>query len=250
MPQRGKGQATVVFDTRCFDPLPLESFPGIPPVVRSQSERGVGDCKIAPKSSCIVLLRRPRTETSEELLYLVVSVHLDSAPPSNLTKVRIRRQQLRAVLEEVRIAVKTLKGSGRSGVVVIGGDFNAERTEFVHCEGLSQDEIEPQYASIACADDGPQLKLHCEGLDGGTIEEVCPRGQTTCTRAGKAMVIDFAFVGTFGLAADELPKGTPTQIATLAGIEAASNPVSGTFSSILTFGSDHLPVSFESEYLP
>ena len=133
-------------------------------VVRSDAERGVGPCVIAPKSSCVVLLHRrsasqadtdasgydhapikevDKRSSSSSLfnktsasstpsssfhdstlstsglvtsrrddslssvspwkpsLVLVAVVHLESAPPSQSPKVRLRRAQMRALLAEV-----------------------------------------------------------------------------------------------------------------------------------------------------
>eukprot|EP00037_Helgoeca_nana_P028429 m.334402 g.334402 ORF g.334402 m.334402 type:complete len:626 (-) comp27755_c0_seq1:83-1960(-) len=271
LPQRGKGQATVIFDADVFEPMASDTLPGvhIPSYVRSMAAQGAGgECTIAPKSSCVVLLRR-RAKDHATSLYLVAAVHLDSAPATNIAKVRTRRRQVRALLAEISTAVTSLASAGHCGVVLVGGDFNGERAEFVYGAGLPHDELVPAFASFAGGQgcpaptdpsrgepengdgDGARLWLKCDGVDDGHLHEVAPQSSTTCTRAGTAVVIDFAFAGTFGFRQADAPcdVGVPHPTTTRDEVDRGSDPVDGTFTSILQFGSDHFPVAFDSDLL-
>ena len=109
-----------------------------------------------PKSSCVVLLRQLPAPTAAGIgrgagsaaddasesfsldstmpdlpLVLACTVHLSSAPSSDTRKVKHRRGEMRATLHELSQAVALIKSQDRCCVVVLSGDFNAIREEFV-----------------------------------------------------------------------------------------------------------------------
>jgi hypothetical protein len=106
--------------------------------------------------------------------------------------------------------------------VIVAGDFNAVREEFVYGNGpdffatpsvtavepklahptvgaeLAPDELLPAIARLDEESGG--LVLVCDGVDGGELREVAPLDTALCTRSGSTMVIDFVFMGTVGCA--------------------------------------------------
>lgn len=89
---------------------------------------------VAPKSSCVALLRR-RSDHPPSPYLLVVALHLASAPPSDSPIVALRRLQLHALLEEVGGVCDQLRARGCPCKVLVGGDFNAVREELVYGNG-------------------------------------------------------------------------------------------------------------------
>ena len=274
---RGRGEATVLFDANEYEPADLPGLE-VPGYVRSVQEQGGGEAASAylPKSSCMVLLRRrsPAPKSGGDdgcTLLLAVAVHLESAPPSDGKKVRTRRAQLRAVLGEISLAGRALAAAGMRCAVALGGDFNALKEEFVFGNGeaffaspgaaavhpalrrpvdgqtLSEAEMGSELARIG---DSGGLTLACEGADGGELWEAshnpATAGEVQCTRAGKAMLIDFVFAGSFG-GGGQL-KTAPHPIASAEETAEAANEEYGIHSAVLRFGSDHLPVAADFDF--
>lgn len=204
-PERGCGQATILYDSAEFEPV--HELPGdgsnselrvIPGVVRSLKEQGLGESAVRPKSSCMLLLRQHcrdniegQADSSAGQLLLVCAVHLESAQPSDTRKVLLRRQQVRAMLSEVSGVAKSLLAAGAPPcTVAIGGDFNAIREEFLHgnsgeffaCAGTQlvkpafRPPVTPVGADemgdpIAVLEAGGPLRMLCDGVDGGELVE-------------------------------------------------------------------------------
>lgn len=275
LPERGCGQATVLFDSTEFETVDVDGV-HVPGIVRSQAEQGTGESPVRPKSSCLVLLRRrpdaaqKKHKIGVELsLVLVGAMHMESAPPSDSHKVALRRQQLRALLSEISLIAQDMLKQGLRCTVLLGGDFNAIREESVHgntdkfyeCQGtqhvrpalqrpkdgtaLSE---EAMGSPIARIDEGGGLMLACKGVDGGELIEATMNpaelpgavgGRMGCTRAGNSMVIDFIFCGGIGgLGADTAPH----VIATDEEAATAADESYGVLSAVQRWGSDHLPV--------
>lgn len=244
-------QAGIFFDPELFQRVvDGDGRTPIPPVK-------VGTCghEYAPKHSCLTVLRR----RCDGMLFLVAAVHMESGEPSHSEKVAQRAHSLAALLCELTTAVEALVRAGLSGVVVVGGDFNGLREEYVFGNG---EEFFSQAAVRACqpakqrpqgvpfipeltrASLGPsgELRLKCDALDGGELYEAsCAKG---CTRASATDVIDFIFVGSFGglcLSASKCTVCTDEQAAACADVK------DGARIAILEWGSDHLPVMCELE---
>ena len=98
--------------------------------------------------------------------------------------------------------------------------------------------------------DSGGLTLACEGADGGELWEAshnpATAGEVQCTRAGKAMLIDFVFAGSFG-GGGQL-KTAPHPIASAEETAEAANEEYGIHSAVLRFGSDHLPVAADFDF--
>lgn len=253
----GKGQASIIFNTELFEPLPEISGITLPRAFRSVRDIGAGDCTLAPKSSCLVLLQCRGSGT----LIIVGAVHLDSAPPADSKKVLVRQAQIKSVLAEVSLAARSLAEVGQRCLFILGGDFNALREEFVLGNGddfyaapgvaavrprmdrplETVPPLEPAVAELA--EDG-SLRLLCDGIDGGALREVsylrCADGVVPCTRAGKSMVIDFLFAGHVGLPG---VQATTHELVSAADAAAAADPTSGVHWAVMQWGSDHLPVA-------
>ena len=100
------------------------------------------------------------------------------------------------------------------------------------------------------------LELFCDGADGGGVLREASQPDRNmdvgCTRAGKSVVIDFLFVGSFGcsgsgsggdavaVAAD---TARPRDVVSPEQAAAAADEKSGIYANVLEFGSDHLPVA-------
>ena len=92
--------------------------------------------------------------------------------------------------------------------------------------------------------------------DGGYVTEASILGDGRgCTRAGKAMVIDYIFVGSLHRQADPVDPGAVTVTESTRGVKtsavrvvsakqaaSASDPKCGVKFAVQEFGSDHLPV--------
>eukprot|EP00931_Biecheleriopsis_adriatica_P065588 TRINITY_DN40091_c0_g1_i1.p1 TRINITY_DN40091_c0_g1~~TRINITY_DN40091_c0_g1_i1.p1 ORF type:complete len:692 (+),score=139.46 TRINITY_DN40091_c0_g1_i1:128-2077(+) len=254
----GLGQASILFDGDVFEHLTDVDGVTVPVAARSDKERGVGDDPYAPKSSCMLLLKHKSTST----LVLAGAFHLESSPPSDSKKVLQRRAQVKAFLAEVSLAAESLASAGHRCLFVFGGDFNALREEFVHGTGdaffaspgvqsvipkLAQPKVavdapEPSFARLA--EDG-SLRLFCKGVDGGELFEASRAadgadGEVLCTRAGKSMVIDFLFVGSTGFAGVDT---SPVRLVSPEEARLAADAEYGIHSTVMQFGSDHLPVA-------
>jgi hypothetical protein len=98
---QGRGMATIVYDGATFEPASSSDLRGVtlPPFIRSLREQGEGDEGAAPKSSCVVPLRR----RDDSALLLAAVLHLESGAPSDSAKVRFRAAQLRASLSELQV---------------------------------------------------------------------------------------------------------------------------------------------------
>jgi len=198
----GRGGAVIVFDCEMFDQVTSLAGVKIPEQISADG---------APKSSSVVLLRH-RTAGH---LCLIVAVHLESGPSTDSDKVRKRQVQTEVLLAEVHALVSSL--SGEHGLVLIGGDFNALREEFVLGTG-------DEFFSTAAVDaagfhqrpgdhgllpktalasfGGRDLQFACPSVDGGWLREVSrhdvPDAEVASTKGGSKMVIDFILAGTFG----------------------------------------------------
>ena len=134
-PEAGKGQASVLYDEEIFTPVIQGEFEGLhlPGFIRSEVEQGIaGGVSKCPKSSCLVLLRQKVDREAGRELHLVVAVHLASAPPSDSDTVRLRRAQIRSILSEISGIAAYFRERRIPCVVILGGDFNALREEFLH----------------------------------------------------------------------------------------------------------------------
>jgi len=257
---RGSGTASILFDNSEFERLLEIDGVVVPGVARSDCERGVLDgSHAAPKSSCLALLRH----REKSALVLVGAVHLESGPPSSSDKVILRRDQLRALLAETSLVVEGLHSLGHGCSVIIGGDFNAVREEFVFGNGAefystagvaklqpplrkprAGTDVQAPHPPLArLADDG-SLHLFCGGIDGGELRESSRTahdlaGKVACTRAGNSMVIDFVLTGRAGggmCDVKALELVAPEESA------EAADPEYGIHAAVLRWGSDHLPV--------
>lgn len=244
-----------------------------------------------PKSSCILMLRQRCSGSTEGqgqavpragALLLVCAVHLESAQPSDTRKVLLRRQKVRAMLSEVSGLAKSLLAAGAPPcTVVIGGDFNAIREEFVH--GNSEDffaspgakavkpafhrPVKPVEADemgncIAVLEAGGPLQLLCDslcdGVNGGKLVEATMNpaeqpwqavatSRVACTRAGKSMVIDFVFCGQICSGAAGPGRATPYVLASDGEAAQGADEGYGVRAAVLRWGSDHLPGACDLE---
>merc|ERR1712217_169135 len=116
---RGLGKATLAFASDVLERIPEIAEITIPDRISGPKE---------PKSSCVALLRH-RASSS---LILVAGVHLESGPPSNSSKIVMRWDQMRDTLQFLGNLIQRLKRAGLEFAVVLCGDFNAVREEFLH----------------------------------------------------------------------------------------------------------------------
>jgi len=255
----GLNTASILYDGDEFEHLShVEDFV-VPSRVRSEKERGTGTVLRAPKSSCMMLLRR----LVDDALFLVAAVHLESGPASNSAKVLLRQHELRAVLEELSLAARILNAQGRSCTLVVAGDFNALREEFAlgngddfyaataaHLPQLARPEkplASPQLAQLV----DNTLQLICDGANDRKLCEIsCPVGpidEVRCTRAGKPMVIDYIFAGSVGGVHFE---GLPRELVTSKEAALVADAASGVHHALNIWGSDHLPVASDIRSMP
>lgn len=258
----GSGTAAILFDVRRYEEVELamkgvdadrhimNSSLGMGRVVRSMRERGdaisvvegggmnpIDESAVAPKSSCVALLRR----RVDGMLFLVAACHFESGKPSDTAKVVLRAAAMRTTLRELELRVEHIRrslspplgGSGGDVAIVLAGDLNAIREEFVFGN------TDAFFSSAGAASVRPALRqprpgtarapaphpplgeltlagglcgggliLRCDGCDGAALAEAsCPQphseqrpasgigGGGGCTRAGASMVIDYIFVG-------------------------------------------------------
>ena len=116
-----------MYDADIFQPLTELGGIVLPGFVRSNAARGTGSSNECPKSSCVLVLKR----ISDGAMCLVVAVHLESGPPSETAKVETRACQLHALLAEISSISASLRAGGHTCAILVGGDFNAVREEFV-----------------------------------------------------------------------------------------------------------------------
>lgn len=257
----GAGTAVVFFDSENFDLLEkLQGDPVRPSVdaIEVESWMNPGTKKsVAPKSSCVALLSR----RSDFALFVVIAVHLESAPPSDTYNTRLRAVQLRALLSHVSSLVQQLKAAGQSCTIVVGGDFNTVQEEFVYgtteefwqCEGVRavqpplrrpKDGFAPApEPPVARLDGAGRVHLLCEVADGGNLRQASYHDGMRCTRAGSSIVIDFIFAGSAGR--DSNMGTVALEVSTPEETDIAAQADSGIFHAVKDLGSDHLPVGCE-----
>jgi endonuclease/exonuclease/phosphatase family metal-dependent hydrolase len=260
---RGVGTAAVFFDSERFEQL--EEFQGDPvrpgvDVIEVESWAQPGKSKtVAPKSSCVALLR----QRVDSALFVVIAVHLESAPPSDTYSTRLRAAQLRALLRHLSSLVQQLKAAGYSCTIVVGGDFNTLLEEFVYGteEEFWQSEsvravqpplLRPQEGMVpapdppvARLDAAGRVRLLCEVADGGELRQASYHEGMHCTRAGSSMVVDFIFAGSAGGDTAKGPATFALEVSTPHKMDMAARADSGVFHSVSDLGSDHLPVACE-----
>ncbi|KAL1530556.1 hypothetical protein AB1Y20_001457 [Prymnesium parvum] len=279
----GRGTAAVVFDSDLYEQIQI---PGVAEsaFVRSAREKGEGSSRVSPKNSAVALLRH----REEGVVLLVVALHLESGAPSDSSKVRLRADQLRALFAELDTQVALLRAARQSKgtqdstgakeraaaaatapmggapyVVIVAGDFNAIREEFVHGNGPSffntpgatgvrpplkrpaadTDTVPAPSPPFAAFHADGRLRLRCDHADDGWIVEATRSDMPVqCTRAGANMVIDFIFVGTIGASQTNDTVGRPHCLCSPSDAEAAADEVEGIRFAVAKWGSDHLPV--------
>lgn len=259
----GHGTCVMFFDLEKFEQL--EELQGDP--VRTSVDGIEVDSwthpgtmqRVIPKSSCVALLRR----RSDSALFIVIAVHLESAPPSDTYNVRMRAVQLRALLEHLSSLVQRLKAAGQSCTMFVGGDFNTLQEELVYgtteefwqCESVRavqpplrrpKEELAPApEPPVARFDDAGRVHLLCEVADGGELRQASSCDGMLCTRAGSSMVIDFIFAGSATVGADKGKEFAALEVSTHEEMYVAAQADSGIFHSVKDVGSDHLPVACE-----
>ena len=281
----GKGTATVVYDARVFEHVP-DLVPGLPTAVRSDAQAGrVGPgggaaSADSPKSSCLCVLRR----RADGLAFLVLAVHFESGTPAVTAKVRLRSRQLCACLAELDHAVRAIRLAGLRAAVLLCGDLNAVREEFVHgnteaffesrrIAGATRAHKRPAggaahrfAAAPGTAELGGapsfELRLAVRGVDGGWLQEVShTENGSGCTRAGSPVVIDYILGGTVGMAGTVGVGGAGAEgagagpmsymahpVVTKAEVAAAADVSDGVRSAVIAVGSDHLPVAADVSF--
>ena len=189
---------------------------------------------------------------------------------------RLRAVQMRALLEELDALGAGLRAAGLRAVLLVGGDLNAVREEFVHGNGdafYASDGVRairpalkrPAHGGEVAAaatlwgeaaqplaslgTDGA-LRLACASADGGWLREAsaAPAAEAgaaavACTRSGSSMCIDFLLIGAIGTTC----TSAPLAIVPAADVEACADAVDGTRLAITKWGSDHLPVAADLE---
>eukprot|EP00929_Paragymnodinium_shiwhaense_P077663 TRINITY_DN40019_c0_g1_i1.p1 TRINITY_DN40019_c0_g1~~TRINITY_DN40019_c0_g1_i1.p1 ORF type:complete len:636 (-),score=111.12 TRINITY_DN40019_c0_g1_i1:58-1965(-) len=248
----GAGQASVLYCSTVFERVTTVGRNKIPTCISADFGG------IAPKSSAVALLRDRKTH----LLSLMVAVHLESGPPSNPAKVRLRWKQTQGMLCHVAALAAQVRSAGESCCVLVCGDFNAVREEFLYGNGpelyrapaIVAAEFEKPLEVVSCeerafrtdlARDGA-LRLECNMVDGGWLQEVSkvvmPKGGLSCSRAGKPVTIDFIFAASVGRSRKSMVF-EPCEIASATEQQAAGHSKDGLAVTLQLFGSDHLPVA-------
>lgn len=275
----GRGTAAVLYDPHVYEHVELAGV-ALPTRVRSSRERGDGVngthgalADAAPKNSCVAALRR----TADGVTLVVVAVHLESGPPSDSKKVELRAAQVRALLVEVEGIARALAAASVHALLVVGGDFNALREEFVHGNGAAfyaapsvaavRPTLKPPAngAAVAAAPspplarlgDGGELQLRCDACDGAWLVEASSApyadGAATrapaasCTRAGSSVTIDFLLLGSVG---GTLSSAAPYRVVPAADVAASADAADGIRHAVTNWGSDHLPVAVDAVLAP
>lgn len=268
----GAGTASIVYDRNRFEPVFDLADCGrdddkgggsrpMPTKVRSvPASAATGSYAgkpVAPKSSCISLLRR----VDDGWLFLVIAVHLESGKPSDTFKVAARAEQMRAILDHTGELSAELKQRGCACTVVLAGDMNALREEFVlgntdaffECSSVAnvRPKLRPPPASAArwevavppmaeLGASGRELWWRCSSCAGGWLREAsAPPAAGSCTRAGSTMVIDFIMAGTIA----GRHRVEPVALVPLEDRRAAADSSNGIQHAVELWGSDHLPVA-------
>ena len=267
----GLGTASILYDRRAFVELDAswprprawheDAWPP-PPKWLPREEAG------GPKSSCVAVLRRRR----DGLLFVVCAAHLESGSPSDSAKVRYRARQMRTLLDAVGKLAAALAASSLPAVVVLGGDLNALREEFVLGNSAAfydaptvaavrprlkrpaadVPEAPPPEPPFACLGEAGELRLRCDCVDGGWLVEASGAAAAAgaavpCTRAGASMTIDFALVGGVGGAAVATAPHKLVSDGEAARCAAADD---GVRQAVMCWGSDHLPVACDIDARP
>jgi len=246
---RGMGKATLAFASDIFESLQTIEDVEIPSQISGDEE---------PKSSSVAFLRHRESGS----LYLVIGVHLESGPPSTSEKIQMRWDQMNDTLSFISSKlIKPLKSRSLEFSVLLCGDFNAVREEFLHgngpdfcatgiakkaqfakpAAGLDAYLPEKRCFGAKVTDEGA-LQLELDGVEGGWLEEAY-NPDVVCTRAGQPVVIDFIMTGTVGNLPRIQPK--PLTISSAADQEAAADFHGGVAAAVNAVGSDHLPIACE-----
>ena len=277
----GKGTARIVYDADLFEEATVATCGvEVPKAIRSLRERGAAESAVAPKSSRVLLLRRK----ADGRLLLLLAAHLESGKPSDSVKVALRAAQLKALLGELEEAASALRQAGRQAVLIVAGDLNAVREEFLYgnsdaffeapgvqaivpplrrpSHGAAR--VEPPEPPLAKLGESGELCLACASADGGWLREVsaapacvAAQGHPVCTRAGSNMAIDFVLLGSLGGGGGDGSggsgsdgdgcSGAPYGLVPPEDVAACADPVDGTRVAIGQWGSDHLPVGADLE---
>jgi len=270
----GLGTASIMYDRRAFVELDASSTPR-PSAWADEEEWPPGPTSLpreeagGAKSSCVAVLRRK----CDGVLFVVCAAHLESGKPSDSAKVRYRAKQMRTLLAAVGRLAAALRRSSLPAVVILGGDLNALREEFVlgnssaFYEAPSVAAVTPRLKRpatdvpaapppeppFACLGAAGELRLRCDGVDGGWLVEAsfdaagAAGAAVPCTRAGASMTIDFALVGGVGGAAVATAPHKLVSDAEAAKCAAADD---GVRQAVMRWGSDHLPVACDIDARP
>ena len=277
----GKGTARIVYDADLFEEATVATCGvEVPNAIRSLRERGAAESAVAPKSSRVLLLRRK----ADGRLLLLLAAHFESGKPSDSIKVALRAAQLKALLGELEEAASALRRAGRQAVLIVAGDLNAVREEFLYGNSAaffeapgvraivpplrrpshSAARVEPPEPPLAKLGESGELCLACASADGGWLREVsaaparvAAQGHPVCTRAGSNMAIDFILLGSLGGGGGDGSggsgsngggcSGAPHALVPPEDVAACADPIDGTRVAIGQWGSDHLPVGTDLE---
>jgi endonuclease/exonuclease/phosphatase family metal-dependent hydrolase len=217
--------------------------------------------KIDPKNSCVTRLKMKDADVE----VFVAAVHLESGDPGQVKAVRRRARAMEKIRRRVEEQVKEWKAEGVKGLVLVGGDFNSVREEFVYGNGrdffdsAGVKKIVPQKAEPA-GEDGVfvveeeyarleegsgRLLVKCEGIDGGWLKEgsFVEDGEAWTTMS-KHMnyVLDYLLVGGVGLEGEGgLEMSAIRAVGSKECSECGGEAV-GLRNAAREVGSDHLPV--------
>ena len=215
--------------------------------------------KHAPKSSTCAMLAPTATDQTDVQIF-VVAVHLESGDPSNGKAVRRRAVAMGNIRTRVEEVVRKWKQNATRGVVVVGGDFNSVREEFVHgnadeffaCEGVErirprkprpqESEVFKPEVPYAKIDPEGRLCIQCEGIDAGWLTEgsfVSDGKSFTTMSKHLNYVLDYLLVGGVGMSVES----KAVRILSPQQCESAGDEMMGLKWSAKEVGSDHLPVA-------
>ena len=162
-------------------------------------------------------------ERTSGALLLVAACHLESGKPGSRSKVLRRKEEVISLVSELERTLAWFAARSIYCGVIVGGDFNALREEFVLGNGAAffacppikavQPPLKPSREEVVLPPDPPlarigsrgELHLRCAPADSGWLQEVSgssigahPTGSRITTRSGSSMVIDYIFVGSVG----------------------------------------------------